>query len=105
MRAAPILLVLSLVLAAGCGSVRDQSRSGRAPAAPAGRSCARTPDGDVCWPDAVAPSLSAVSATCGTPCLRDAALRIEATLADDAEVGSAEVSLGARRGRHGAARR
>ena len=78
MRAHPILLVLSLALAAACGSVRPDPSAGRArlPRRPllradAGRRRVLAGRGR--------PSLSAVSASCGTPCLRDAALRIEAT--------------------------
>jgi hypothetical protein len=89
MRAATILLVL---LAAGCGSLDERACSSSADCA-AGLYCARTPDGGVCWPDAVRPTVSSVTVTCGTPCRRDATLQVEARIADDVEVASAEVAL------------
>jgi hypothetical protein len=58
-----------------------------------GQYCAHTPNGSVCWPDAVPPTLSGVTVTCPAPCLRDGVLHVEATVADDAEVLGADVSL------------
>jgi hypothetical protein len=89
MRALPILLVLL----AACSSVPDHATCGTSTDCPAGQYCARTADGDVCWPDAVPPTLSGVTVTCAAPCLRDGVLHVEATVADDAEVLGADVSL------------
>jgi hypothetical protein len=58
-----------------------------------GQYCAHTPNGSVCWPDAVPPTVSGVTVTCAAPCLRDGVLHVEATVADDAEVLGADVSL------------
>lgn len=89
-------ILLPLVLA--CGAVRDRPACAASTDCPAGQYCAPTADGSVCWPDAVPPSVSGVTASClgraaGEPCLRDGTLRVEATVADDAEVLGAEVTL------------
>lgn len=88
------ILALAAVLAAGCSGVKDD-RPGCARSAdcPAGEYCASTPDGAVCWPDAQPPAVSGVAVTCGPPCLRDGTLRVEATVADDREVGDVAVAL------------
>ncbi len=85
---------LLLVFAVACGSVRDRSECATSPECPAGQYCAQTADGNVCWPDALAPTLSAVVVACdSTPCLRSGVLHVTATIADDAEVLGAEVTL------------
>jgi len=85
---------LLLVFAVACGSVRDRSECATSPECPAGQYCAQTADGNVCWPDALAPTLSAVVVACdSTPCLRSGVLHVTATVADDAEVLGAEVTL------------
>jgi hypothetical protein len=86
-------LTILLVLLAACGSVPDHAACGASTDCPAGEYCARTSDGNVCWPDAVPPTLSGVTVTCAADCLRDGVLHVEATVADDAEVLGAEVSL------------
>ncbi|ACG75545.1 Pyrrolo-quinoline quinone [Anaeromyxobacter sp. K] len=88
------MLALAAVLAAGCSGVKDD-RPGCARSAdcPAGETCASTPDGAVCWPDAQPPAVSGVAVTCAMPCLRDGTLRVEATVADDHEVGEVTVAL------------
>jgi len=91
MRAHSLLLV---VFAVACGSVRDRAECATSPECPAGQYCARTQDGNVCWPDAIPPTVSAVTVACdSTPCLRSGVLHVTATIADDAEVLGAEVAL------------
>ncbi len=86
--------VLPFVLAAACGSVHDRSECSASADCPVGSYCARTGDGNVCWPDAVAPAVSGVSVACDhAPCLRSGVLHVEATIADDAELLGADVSL------------
>ncbi|ACL67682.1 Pyrrolo-quinoline quinone [Anaeromyxobacter dehalogenans 2CP-1] len=88
------MLALAALLAAGCSGVKeDRSGCARSADCPAGETCAATPDGAVCWPDAQPPAVSGVAVTCGPPCLRDGTLRVEATVADDHEVGEVTVAL------------
>jgi hypothetical protein len=90
---ATFLPVLAAALAA-CASPQDRGSCGTSPDCPAGQYCARTADGNVCWPDAVAPVVSGVTVTCPAPCLRDSSLQVVATITDDAEVLDAQVTLG-----------
>jgi hypothetical protein len=86
-------LALAVVLAA-CGSPQDRGTCGTSNDCPVGQYCARTGNGNVCWPDAVAPVVSGVSVTCAaSPCLRDSSLQVVATITDDAEVLDARVTL------------
>ncbi|GAO05536.1 PQQ-binding-like beta-propeller repeat protein [Anaeromyxobacter sp. PSR-1] len=88
------MLALAAVLAVGCSGVKeDRQGCARSADCPAGEYCASTPDGAVCWPDAQPPAVSGVAVTCGPPCLRDGTLRVEATVADDHEVGEVAVAL------------
>lgn len=88
------ILILLAALAVACGSVHDRSECSASADCAAGSYCARTGDGSVCWPDAVAPAVSAVSVTCDRdPCLRSSVLHVEATVADDLELSGAEVTL------------
>ncbi|ABC83974.1 PQQ-binding-like beta-propeller repeat protein [Anaeromyxobacter dehalogenans] len=88
------MLALAAVLAVGCSGVKDDRQGcARSADCPAGETCASTPDGAVCWPDAQPPAVSGVAVTCGPPCLRDGTLRVEATVADDREVGEVAVAL------------
>ena len=93
MRAFPILRSLPVLLLAACGSVRDRGDCAASPDCPTGQFCARTADGNVCWPDAVPPTVSGVTVSCASPCLRDGVLHVEASVADDREVLGAEVRL------------
>jgi hypothetical protein len=62
----------------------------------AGNYCALTKDGNVCWPDTVAPSIRDVTVQCSTnPCRRDAALLVTATVEDGSGTGRAWVELDA----------
>ncbi|HEX9244448.1 MAG TPA: hypothetical protein VF875_18570 [Anaeromyxobacter sp.] len=87
------LLVLFAAALAACGSPQDRGSCGTSTDCPAGAYCAHTPDGSVCWPDAVAPVVSGVTVTCAAPCLRDSTLHVQATISDDAEVLDARVTL------------
>jgi hypothetical protein len=90
--------LLPVLLLAACASVDDRPSCSVSTDCPRGQYCAHTPDGSVCWPDAVPPTVSGVSVSCEAPtaggaCLRDGTLRVAATLADDAEVLGADVTL------------
>ncbi len=87
------ILILLAALAVACGSVHDRSECSASADCAAGSYCARTGDGSVCWPDAVAPAVSGVSVRCEEPCLRSSMLHVEATVSDDVELSGAEVSL------------
>jgi len=87
------LAIIFAALAAACGSVHDRAECSASTDCPSGSYCSRTTDGNVCWPDAVPPGVSGVTVTCPVPCLRDSVLRVEANVADDAEVLGAEVAL------------
>lgn len=87
------LLVLSAFLAA-CGSVVERGDCSASTDCPAGEWCAPAGDGRVCWPDAVPPEVTSVSAACEGPCRRDSTLRVTATVTDAAgEVLDASVTL------------
>jgi hypothetical protein len=92
----PVLLAAAL---AGCGSVHDRAGCSASTDCRAGQYCAHTSDGNVCWDDAVKPTVSAVTVACldpvvdGSTCLRDGVLRVDATIADDHEVLGADVQL------------
>ncbi len=87
------LAIIFAALAAACGSVHDRAECSASTDCPAGSYCSRTTDGNVCWSDAVPPSVSGVTVTCPVPCLRDSVLRVEANVTDDAEVLGAELAL------------
>ncbi|WP_242343124.1 PQQ-binding-like beta-propeller repeat protein [Anaeromyxobacter terrae] len=88
------VVISAAALALACSSVEDRAACATSVECPAGQYCARTADGNVCWPDAVAPVVSSVSASCSTtPCLRDGVLRVEATVAEDEQVAGVEVAL------------
>jgi outer membrane protein assembly factor BamB len=86
------LFVLALLVAA-CSAPKDRAECSASVPCGAGEYCAHTPDGSVCWPDTVAPTLQAVTVTCGTPCLRDGTLQVSATVTDDQELVSVEASI------------
>jgi hypothetical protein len=88
------MLVLVAALAVACsGLEEDRPGCGKSADCAAGQYCARTPDGNVCWADDVAPIVSSVTVTCGDPCLRDGTLEVVASVEDDHEVGEVRVSL------------
>ncbi len=59
-----------------------------------GNYCALTDDGNVCWPDVVAPDVRGVVVECSTsPCRRDAVLVVTATVEDESATGRAWVEL------------
>src|SRR5512140_23939 len=59
-----------------------------------GNYCARTDDGDVCWPDTLAPNIREVTVECSTnPCRRDSSLLVTATVEDESATGRAWVEL------------
>jgi len=84
---------LSIACALACGSVDEKQACGVSTDCPVGQYCARAEGEGRCWPDAVAPTVSGVTASCGATCLRDGVLHVEATVADDAEVLGASVSV------------
>jgi len=88
------LLALSLLAAAACGSVDEKPKCSTSASCAAGQYCARTPDGDVCWPDAAPPSITSVTVTCDTtPCVRDGKLTVQVSASDAEELAAVEVSL------------
>lgn len=89
-----VCFIAVLFLAVACdGPSTSRASCGDADPCGAGSYCARTPDGNVCWPDAVAPTVQAVTVTCAAPCLRDGSLRVTAEIADDQAVGEVTVAL------------
>ncbi|HEY6098131.1 MAG TPA: pyrrolo-quinoline quinone, partial [Anaeromyxobacter sp.] len=89
-----LVFVFSIASALACGSVDEKQGCAVSTDCPAGQYCARAGGESRCWPDAVAPTASAVSASCNpAPCLRDGVLHVQATVADDKEVLDASVSL------------
>ncbi len=89
------ILVLVAMLGVGCGKARDRGDCGVSTDCPVGQYCAHTADGNVCWADAVPPSVSSVTVTCSTApaCMRDAVLHVEANASDDDEVLDASATL------------
>ena len=89
-----LVLVFSMASVLACGSVDQKQGCSVSTDCPVGQYCARGGGESRCWPDAVAPTASGVSAACTpAPCLRDGVLHVQATLADDKEVLGASVSL------------
>ncbi|MGB8933285.1 MAG: PQQ-binding-like beta-propeller repeat protein [Anaeromyxobacteraceae bacterium] len=87
-------LVFTALLAAGCGSVSDRGACRTSANCPVGEYCAHTPDGDVCWPDSVAPAVSYVTVVCDAdPCQRDGSLAVTAQVTDDKEVFAVEAAV------------
>jgi hypothetical protein len=84
-----VILVAALSLA-GCGGGGGGKPScGASDPCGSGFYCAHTPDGNVCWPDTVAPVISVASLTCSTsPCRRDSVLTISATVTDENAMGT-----------------
>ncbi len=83
-----------VVAAAACsGPGKDRAACARSADCAAGEYCASTPDGSVCWPDPVAPAVSAVRVTCAAPCLRDGVLRVEASVQEDRQLASVTATL------------
>ncbi len=84
MKRIPFLLSFAL---AACSSVDDRPACSASTDCAAGQYCARTADGNVCWADRVAPTVSSVVVTCdATPCRRDGVLHVVASVSDDKEV-------------------
>ena len=87
-------LLLLLLLGVACGDVHEKAACSSSLDCPTGEWCASAEGELRCWADAVAPVASDVTLTCDTtPCLRDGMLRVEAAVADDHEVLSAEARL------------
>lgn len=90
----PLAIVAALLLAA-CGDVEEREACDTSGDCPAGEYCAHTPEGAVCWPDAVPPTVTGVAVDCGTAgCVRDGELVVEAEVADDLEVFAVEATVG-----------
>lgn len=89
-----LLLLAVSAVAAACGTVNDKPSCTASASCGAGKYCAPTADGNVCWPDATAPVVSSVTVTCdASPCVRDSKLTVTASASDDAELAGVEVSL------------
>jgi hypothetical protein len=86
-------LLLAAALSAGCGHVTDRDDCDASADCPAGQYCARTDDGNVCWPDGVAPAVAGATVSCGTTgCVRDGTLEVTAEVTDDREVLAVEAT-------------
>jgi hypothetical protein len=80
-------------VAAACGSVKERSDCATSAGCPPGEYCAHTPEGSVCWPDAVSPTVTGVTVTCEPEsCVRDGQLMVTAQVDDDAEVFAVEAT-------------
>jgi hypothetical protein len=91
MRETPFLITVVALLAA-CAP-KDRAGCSVSTDCPTGEYCARTPNGNICWPDSIPPTVSGVTVTCAQPCLRNSELQIEATVEDNTEVLDAQVTL------------
>jgi hypothetical protein len=81
-------------LAAACGDVKERADCRSSAGCPAGQYCARTSEGNVCWPDAVPPTAGGVTVVCGTdPCPRDGTLLVTASATDDKELLAVEATI------------
>ncbi len=90
-----ISIILAVALAAACGSVNERQECAVSTDCPVGEFCTREGGERFCWPDAVAPAVGTVTATCpGNPCRRDDLLTVRATVTDAEEVLGATVTLG-----------
>jgi outer membrane protein assembly factor BamB len=93
-----IVSTVAALAIVACSSPDEKTRCATTADCGAGEFCARTSEGAVCWPDAVAPVVSDVVATCLAPaqngaCPRDGVIRVTATVTDDQEVGAVTASL------------
>ncbi len=83
------LVAAAVAVLGGCGGGGDDSSCGSGERCGAGYYCARTPDGNVCWPDKAKPVISAAAASCPTdPCRRDSVLHVTATVSDESAMGT-----------------
>ncbi|MGC3999990.1 MAG: hypothetical protein QM767_22135 [Anaeromyxobacter sp.] len=88
-------MVMAAWLVVGCGTKDDKPNEcdSQRPCE-AGQYCAQTPDGNVCWPDTVAPRVNAVTTTCSTtPCLRDSVLTVAVAATDDHQLARVELRM------------
>jgi hypothetical protein len=93
-----IVSTVAALAIVACSSPDEKTRCATTADCGAGEFCARTSEGAVCWPDAVAPVVSDVVATCVAPaqngaCPRDGVIRVTAAVTDDNEVGAVTASL------------
>lgn len=89
-----IVTLAALLLAVACdGPSTHRAACGDGDPCGPQEYCARTPDGNVCWPDLVPPTIQSVAVTCPTPCLRDGALTVTAQVSDDKQLGAVSVTL------------
>ena len=87
-------ICLSALLAAGCGSVVDRDDCKTSADCTMGKYCAHTPDGAVCWPDAMPPAVTSVTVACGAGgCVRDGSLVVTAVVTDDKEVFAVDATV------------
>jgi hypothetical protein len=93
-------LFLAVALgAAACGTVKDRGECATSADCTPGEYCAHTPDGSVCWGDAVAPTVGPVTVACGVGssgvggCVRDGKLVVTADATDDKEVYAVEATV------------
>jgi hypothetical protein len=78
-------------VAAACGSVKERTDCATSAGCPPGEYCAHTPEGSVCWPDAVSPTVTGVTVEPST-CPRDGQLTVTAEVEDDAELFAVEAT-------------
>jgi putative pyrroloquinoline-quinone-binding quinoprotein len=89
-----ILRLLVVAAALACKPTSDNDHCNVSTDCPIGQYCAASANGGHCTPDAVAPTVSGVTASCTpAPCLRDSVLHVEAIVSDDKEVLEASVSV------------
>jgi hypothetical protein len=84
---------IAVAASVGCGAVDERAACRVSADCPVGQYCAREGGESRCWPDEAPPAVSAASATCADPCLRDGVLRVTASVSDGEEVLDAAVAL------------
>lgn len=90
------LMVTGMLALAGCGGGGGwKATCSASRPCEAGSYCAETEDGNVCWPDEVAPVIASVDPTCGgsLPCRRDGILHVEVEVTEAERMGTVSIVL------------
>src|SRR5512142_3272815 len=86
--------LLAAIVGLGCSGSGGKPGCDGTGSCGAGNYCAHTPDGNVCWPDDVAPNVNSVLVTCSTePCRRDSILHVTVDASDNASLASVAVEV------------